>query len=120
MPLWLARKRDGQQSDYIQRFDPRFWTVDFPRPTMASVVTTAPDALRVDVEFHLAGALAGLIWDSTDRFDHPLLAYDTDRDYSRTTLRFRWRSGGVLPLDAVHGPTLTIEGRNASEAPRTW
>lgn len=120
MAFWLASKREGQQGDWIQRFDPRFWTVDFPRPMMASVVTTAPDALRVELEFHHANALAGLIWDSVDRFDHPLLAYDTDRDYSRTTLRFRWRSGGVLPLDAVHGPTLTIEGRDAADEPRTW
>ena len=119
MPFWLASKRDGQQSDWIQRFDPRFWTVDFPRPTMASVVTTAPDALRVEAEFHQANALAGLIWESRDRFDHPLLRYDTDVDYARTTLRFRWRSGGVLPLDAVHGPTLTIEGRDSAGTPRS-
>ena len=47
MSFWLARERRGQQGDHIQRFDPRFWTVNFPRPMMASVVTTAPDALRV-------------------------------------------------------------------------
>ena len=34
--------------------------------------------------------------------------------------RFRWRSGGVKPLDAVHGPTLTIEGRDADGAARSW
>jgi len=120
MAFWLTRKRDGQATDFIQRFDPRFWTVDFPRPMMASVVTTAPDALRVDLEFHRKGDLAGLIWASEDVLDHPLLAYDTDRDYSRTTLSFRWRSSGVLPLDAVDGPTLTIEGRDASGASRNW
>jgi len=120
MAFWLAHQRDGQQSDWIQRFDPRFWTVNFPRPMMASVVTTGPDSLRAEVEFHHADALAGLIWDSGDRHDHPLLRYDTDFDYSRTTLRFRWQSNGIIPLDAVHGPTLTIEGRDAAEAPRTW
>jgi len=120
MPFWLASERDGQDSAHIQRFDPRFWTVDFPRPAMASVVTTAPDALRVEAGFLRQGDLVGLIWESADRFDHPLLAYRTDRDYSRTTLAFRWRSGGVLPLDAVNGPTLTIEGRDAAGAPRAW
>ena len=55
MSFWLARQRNGQHSDYIQRFDPRFWTVNFPRPMMASVVTTAPDALRVDCEFFHEG-----------------------------------------------------------------
>ncbi|WP_120076391.1 DUF2460 domain-containing protein [Aurantiacibacter odishensis] len=120
MAYWLARERNGQDTDFIQRFDPRFWTVDFPRGDMASVVSTGPDSLRVDLELQLAGGLVGLIWESEDRFDHPLLSYDTDRDYSRTTLSFRWRSDGVLPLDAVHGPTLTIEGRDASGTARSW
>ena len=120
MAFWLAREREGQDRDHVQRFDPRFWTVDFPRPMMAAAVTTAPDALRIEAEFHHEGELAGLIWASEDKFDHPLLAYATDRDYSRTTLRFRWRSGGLLPLNAVHGPTLTIEGHDANGNARAW
>lgn len=120
MAFWLARQRDGQDSDWIQRFDPRFWTVNFPRPMMASVVTGEADALRVDVEFHRKGDLAGLIWESADRFDHPLLAYATDRDYARTTLRFHWRSGGILPLDVPNGPALTIEGRDAAGRETRW
>ena len=64
MPFYLASARNGQDADFIQRFDPRFWTVNFPRPMMASVVTTAPDAMRVECEFFYAGELAGLIWAS--------------------------------------------------------
>jgi uncharacterized protein (TIGR02217 family) len=120
MSFWLASRRTVQATDTIQRFDPRFWTVDFPRPAMASVVTTAPDALRVDAVFQKTDDLIGLIWESADRWDHPLLAYDTDRDYARLTLSFRWRSAGVVPLDAVNGPTLTIEGRDAAGNPRGW
>ena len=120
MAFWLATAREGQDGDWIQRFDPRFWTVNFPRPMMASVIATAADALRVDAVFMRTGDLAGLIWDSVDRFDHPLLAYATDRDYSRTTLSFRWRSGGVIALNAVNGPTLTIEGKDAAGQPHTW
>lgn len=120
MSFWLAKHRTVQATDMIQRFDPRFWTVDFPRPAMASVVTTAPDALRVDAVFQKADDLIGLIWESADRWDHPLLAYDTNRDYARLTLSFRWRSAGVLPLDTVNGPTLTIEGRDAAGNARTW
>jgi uncharacterized protein (TIGR02217 family) len=120
MSFWLASRRTVQATDTIQRFDPRFWTVDFPRPAMASVVTTAPDALRVDAVFQKANDLIGLIWESADHWDHPLLAYDTDREYARLTLSFRWRSSGVLPLDAVNGPTLTIEGRDAAGNPRAW
>ncbi|MEZ5709004.1 MAG: DUF2460 domain-containing protein [Blastomonas sp.] len=120
MPFWLADQRRDQDASHIQRFDPRFWTVNFPRPMMASVVTTAPDALRVDAVFYHGDALAGLIWDSVDSLDHPLLAYSTDRNYEHSHLRFRWRSSGVKPLDAVHGPTLTIEGRDSEGAARSW
>lgn len=120
MGFYLARERNGQDADHIQRFDPRFWTVNFPRPMMASVVTTAPDALRVACEFHHQGELAGLIWASEDRQDHPLLAYATVRDYAHCVLRFRWRSGGVIALDQPSGPTLTIEGRDAAGAARAW
>ncbi|MDG5748242.1 DUF2460 domain-containing protein [Qipengyuania sp. XHP0207] len=120
MPFWLAREREGQHSDWIKRFDPRFWTVNFPRPMMASVVSTEHDAMRVDCEFHHKGELAGLIWESEDTLDHPLLAYETRRDYSHCVLRFRWRSAGILPLDVPHGPTLTIEGRDAAGNPRSW
>ncbi len=120
MAFWLADRRRGQDSDWIQRFDPRFWTVNFPRPMMASVITTAPDAIRMDCEFHHEGELAGLIWDSEDTLDHPLLAYQTDPDYSRTTLSFRWKSSGLVPLDQPNGPTLTIEGHDGDDQPRSW
>jgi uncharacterized protein (TIGR02217 family) len=120
MAFWLARERSAQESTFIQRFDPRFWTVNFPRPAMACVVATGPDSLKVEVELHNQGELVGLIWESADTLDHPLLAYATDRDYAHTVLSFRWQSEGVIALDQPNGPTLTIEGRDVSGAPRTW
>ena len=116
MPHWLATERREQASDFITRFDPRFWTVNFPRPAMAAVVTTGPDALRVDAVFHHAGELVGLIWEAVDRHDHPLLAYETSRDFRGCRLRFRWRSGGVVALDQVDGAVLTMEGRDEGGA----
>ncbi len=120
MQWCLHSERRDQRSDTLSRFDPRYWTVDFPRPMMAAVVATAPDGLRVDAVFYRADDLAGLIWESADRHDHPLLRYDTVRDYRDCRLRFRWRSRGIKPLDAIHGPTLTIEGRDAAGRPRAW
>lgn len=120
MGFWLASKRTAQQTDFIQRFDPRFWTVNFPRPAMASVVTTAADALRVDAVFYNSDDLAGLIWETEDVLDHPLLAYETCADYARLSLRFRWRSSGIMALDQVNGPTLTIEGRDALGNAKNW
>ncbi|MBO9580742.1 MAG: DUF2460 domain-containing protein [Sphingobium sp.] len=120
MPHWLATSRGDQESAVIKRFSPPYWTVDFPRPMMASVVTQGADGLRVDAVFHTSGDLAGLIWEAQDRWDHALLAYEADRDFSGCVLKFRWRSEGIKPLDAVNGPTLTIEGRDANGAPRAW
>jgi uncharacterized protein (TIGR02217 family) len=120
MSWWFARAEEQRRTDQLMRFDPRFWTVNFPRPMMASVVSTGPASLRVDAEFYTGADLAGLIWESEDRHDHPLLRYRTARDYRDVQLAFRWRSGGVVPLDAVNGPTLTIEGRDASGQPRAW
>ncbi len=120
MGHWLAPPGAARQAGHVKRFDPRLWTVNFPRPMMASLTTTGPDSLRVDCVFYKADDLAGLIWEAEDRFDHPLLAYETSRDFRGCRLRFRWRSGGVRGLDGVDGPTLTIEGRDPEGAPRSW
>jgi uncharacterized protein (TIGR02217 family) len=120
----LVAAEPHQRKGWIKRFDPRFWTVDFARPMMASVVTPGESgdatSLRVETVFYRKQDLAGLIWAAEDRWDHPLLAYETKRDFRHVQLRFRWRSGGVKPLDALHGPTLTIEGRDAAGEPRAW
>lgn len=120
MPHWLAPPGAAKTLGFVKRFDARYWCVDFPRPMMASCVTTGANALRVEATFYKANDLAGLIWECDDRLDHPLLAYETSRDLRRCALAFRWRSGGVKALDAVDGPTLTIEGRDESGAARSW
>jgi uncharacterized protein (TIGR02217 family) len=116
----LGGHEEHRARSTIKRFDARFWTVDFPRPMMGSVVSDGAEALRVDLAFTGRDNLAGLIWEAEDRWDHPLLAYETRRDFRRCRLRFRWRSGGIKPLDAVWGPVLTIEGRDESGAARSW
>jgi uncharacterized protein (TIGR02217 family) len=120
MSYWLAKPGDALERAFVKRFDPRFWHINFPRPMMASATTTGPHGLRVDCVFYKANDLCGLIWEAEDRFDHPLLAYETARDFRGCRLAFRWRSAGVLPLDAINGPTLTIEGRDAAGAARSW
>ncbi|WP_271299965.1 DUF2460 domain-containing protein [Sphingomonas sp. CV7422] len=119
MAFWLCATPPAADA-VLSRFDARFWTVDFPRPMMAAVTNPAADALRVDLVFQTRGDLAGLIWAAEDRFDHPLLRYATERDFRGCRFRFRWRSQGILPLDAVNGPTLTIEGRDAAGQAATW
>jgi uncharacterized protein (TIGR02217 family) len=118
---WLAGPGDAPRTRWVKRFDPRYWTVDFPRPMMAAVTSIGADALAIDVQFLRRADLAGLIWESADRWSHPLLALETRRDYRGTQLSFRWQAtGAVQPLDAVNGPVLTIEGRDAAGVARAW
>ncbi|RMD90308.1 MAG: TIGR02217 family protein [Alphaproteobacteria bacterium] len=118
--LWRATTGDRFEERFITRFDPRFWTVNFPRPMMAAVTNPGGDALDVTLVFYAKDDLAGLIWESEDTLDHPLLGYATNRDYRGLVFSFRWLSQGLKTLPEVNGPTLTIEGRDQTGAPRTW
>ena len=109
------------RSAWVKRFAALHWTVDFARPMMAALTVPEPRTLRVDLDFQTRGDLAGLIWASADDASHPLLRRETDRDYRGVTLTFEWVAGpGVKALDAVNGPTLTIEGRDAEGNAATW
>ena len=62
MGHWLTPARAEQADGLISRFDPVYWTVNFPRPMMAAVTTIAPDALRIDAVFYRRDDLLGVIW----------------------------------------------------------
>jgi uncharacterized protein (TIGR02217 family) len=121
MNLWFTRPDAPIIRTHVKRFDPLHWTVDFPRGTVASVVTT-PDAhgLSVQAEFLREGDLVGLIWDSEDRHAHSAHARETSRDYSHCLVSFHWQSTGLIALDQINGPTLTIEGKDIDGNPRSW
>jgi hypothetical protein len=121
MAYWLTTAQDQLRWSTIARFDPRFWSVNFPAPMMAAVTTQQADRLVINCAFQTARDLCGIIWTSVDADDHPLLRYETNTDYRGLTFRFRWRSfGAIVPLDAINGPVLTIEGRDAAGVPRAW
>lgn len=121
MNVWFTRPGAKITRTYVKRFDPLHWTVDFPRGAIASIVTT-PDlhGLTVQCEFLRKGDLVGLIWESEDKLAHPAHARETSRDYSKCVLSFHWESSGVIALDEINGPTLTIEGKNADGSPHIW
>ncbi len=117
---WLATGADQTDTSFIRRFIPRYWTLNFPRPMMASTVTTGVDSLVVDLVFYRFEDLCGLIWDSVDTIDHPFHQYETSRDYANTILSFRWQSTNIKTLEGLNSPTLTIEGRDQSGVSHTW
>jgi uncharacterized protein (TIGR02217 family) len=121
MRHWFTSPDAPIVKTYVKRFDPLHWTVDFPRGTIASLVTAEDGhGLTVQAEFLRKGDLVGLIYESEDRLAHPAHARETSRDYSNCVLSFHWQSSGVIALDQINGPTLTIEGKDASGNPRSW
>jgi len=121
MNLWFTRGDAKIVQTFVKRFDPLHWTVDFPRGTIASAVTTADGhGLSVQCEFLRQGDLVGVIWESVDTHAHPAHARETNRDYSNCALSFHWESSGVIALDAVNGPTLTIEGTDSAGNAQIW
>lgn len=121
MNLWFTRPEAPIVQTFVKRFDPLHWTVNFPRGTIASAVTSGDGhGLSVQCEFLREGDLVGLIWNSEDLRAHPAHARQMSRDYSHCVLTFDWASTGLMPLDAVNGPTLTIEGEDVEGNPRSW
>jgi uncharacterized protein (TIGR02217 family) len=121
MNHWFTASDAPIVETHVKRFDPLHWTVDFPRGTIASIVTSSDGhGLTVTADFLRKGDLVGLIWESEDRHAHAAHARETARDYSRCKLSFRWQSTGVMSLDAANGPTLTIEGKDDSGVDRAW
>lgn len=118
---WFTRDDAPLTTSFVKRFDPRHFTVDFPRGSIASVVLgSSPGSLKVVAEFQRPGDLIGLIYRSDDGDTHPVNRRELSRDYSHCKLSFRWRSSGLTALDGANGPTLTIEGRDAAGQARTW
>ncbi|WP_298399544.1 DUF2163 domain-containing protein [Sphingobium sp.] len=93
----------------IRRFEPAYWTVDFPIAMMATVVTTGPNSLRLKALFRTNRDLMGLIWEVEDRDDHGAYAYPRRKDYRGCVLEFDWASSGIRQIDRLQSVTLTVE-----------
>lgn len=117
---FLATTKDRRSPTAMNRFDPRFWVINFPRPMMSTIRTLSPNSMKVECTWYQQGDLCGLIWESVDTYDHVLTSYETNKDYSGITFSFNWDSLNVRFLDQTQGPTLTIEGRDEAGNPRTW
>lgn len=121
MNYWFTRADAPISRTFVKRFDPFHWSVDFPRGTIASLVTSDDGhGLTVRCEFLRSGDLVGLIWESRGLLAHPAQGREDKRDYSGCQLGFHWQSSGIVALDQIDGPTLTIEGVDEDGLPRTW
>ena len=116
----LATQADRTGTETLPRFDAKFWTTNFPSTMIASLVTVGQNSLRSDAIFYRKNDLAGFIWESEDTWDHPMTSYDTNRDYRGVKLSFDLEGTNTPGIDDVNGPTLTLEGRDATGAAVTY
>jgi hypothetical protein len=72
----------------IQRFDARFFSLDFPLTAIATIVASGPDELTVNAEYRSNRDLVGLLWNTRDRYGHPMCQYEEKLDYTGTVLAF--------------------------------
>lgn len=72
----------------IQRFDARYFTLDFPLTAIATVVAETEGEMDVNCEFRSNRDLVGLLWNTNDRYGHPMLQYIEDRNYAGCRLAF--------------------------------
>lgn len=115
MSSFVRYPKKADADGTIRRFEPAYWTVDFPISMMATAVTTGVNALRVKLAFRLEGDLAGLIWHTEDRKDAGTFAYPRRRDYRGCTLAFDWVSSGIRTPDLFNGAALVIETFDAPD-----
>ncbi|NJM51590.1 MAG: hypothetical protein HC843_12570 [Sphingomonadales bacterium] len=93
----------------IRRFEPAYWTVDFPLAMMATIVTPSANSLRVKALFRTNRDLMGVIWEVEDRDDHGSYAYPRRKDCTGCVLEFDWVSTGIRSMDKLQSVTLTVE-----------
>jgi len=109
MSSFVRYPKKADADGTIRRFEPAYWTVDFPISMIATAVTTGENALRVKTVFRFNGDLVGLIWDTEDRDDAGTFAYPRRKDYRGVVLEFDWVSTGIRALDLEQGPNLVVE-----------
>lgn len=109
MSRFVTYPKKADANATIRRFEPAYWTVDFPISMMATVVTIGPNSLHVEALFRFDGDLMGLIWETEDRDDAGTFAYPRRKDYRGVVLEFDWASAGIRPLDLLNAPSLVVE-----------
>lgn len=108
MSRFVTYPKPGANST-IRRFEPAYWTVDFPIAMMATLVTTDANSMRMKAVFRTNRDLMGIIWEVEDQDDHGVYAYPRRKDHRGCILEFDWVSSGIRPMDLLQSVTLTVE-----------
>lgn len=73
----------------LDRFDCRYWSIDYPLTAIGTIVSNDPHNLDVYTEHRSNRDLVGLIWNSMDVFGHQSLQYEYKTDYTGAKVAFQ-------------------------------
>lgn len=79
---------DDLYNSSINRFDGRYWAIDFPVGSMAVVVSDDETELTVTANIRSNRHLVGLIWNSEDLYGHLAQGYETKKDCTGSIIGF--------------------------------
>lgn len=90
-------------------FTPKYWTIDSQATESCSIVSSG-DTFTARMVNRTTAGLAGVLWHTTDKYDHKGVGYHAHPDLSTSTLWFKMEISSNMPgfNDAPLIPTLTI------------
>lgn len=79
-----------------QRFHPDLWTTVFNYEALGIVVSESDTSMRVAGNFRTQGDYIGLVWSSSDFWQHEYTAYQYNTDYTEVSFSFTPVYNGAL------------------------
>lgn len=96
-------------STKAKMFSPKFWTIDSQATESCSIISSG-DSFTAYFVNRTAAGLAGVIWHTTDTFDHKGVGFLPHQDLSEEKLWFKLELSANMPgfNDAPLIPTITL------------
>lgn len=85
----LAKVYARPYNETIQRFDPKYWVVDYNALMVATIIPISDHSFYVPAEWRTNADFLGVRWMSEDDLAHTLFKYATNVDYRNLVLAFR-------------------------------
>lgn len=85
----LAKVYNRPFNETINRFDPKYWVVDYNALMVATIIPISDHSFYVPAEWRTNADFLGVRWMSEDDLSHTMFKYATNVDYRGCVLAFR-------------------------------
>ncbi|MDO3678677.1 non-contractile tail sheath protein [Paenibacillus ehimensis] len=108
--LKVRTQKQSYATGRIYKLKPKYLVTDFNFEMIASAVTTSENSFVVSGNFRRNTDLAGVSWETRDRYSHKKFRYPTITSFKDVKLSYNYEvSGYTAQMDGIISPTLTIE-----------